>query len=85
MKPIGKYIIIKTITEELKAASGLMLSSEDANALRYKKGRVVQPGTDVSTIAADDEIFYDKNAGHKMIIEGEQYNVISERDVVVVL
>jgi co-chaperonin GroES (HSP10) len=51
MKPIGLNIVIKSIDEEIKTSSGLLLSSEDANQLRYKKGRVVKPGTDVSVIA----------------------------------
>ena len=42
MKPIGKYVVIKTIEEELKTSSGLLLSAEDANQLRYKKGRIVE-------------------------------------------
>ncbi len=37
MKPIGTNIVIKTIEEEIKTSSGLLLSSEDANQLRYKK------------------------------------------------
>ena len=35
MKPIGKYIVIKTIEEEIKTSSGLLLSAEDANEMRY--------------------------------------------------
>ena len=41
MKPIGKNIIIQPIDEEIKTQSGLLLSSEDTNQLRYKKGIVV--------------------------------------------
>ena len=36
MRPIGKYIIIKTIKEELKTESGLLLSAQDASGFRYK-------------------------------------------------
>lgn len=85
MKPIGKYILIKTIEEEIKHSSGLILSAEDANQLRYKKGKVVKPGTDVEGIKANDEIYYDSRAGYTMVINGETYTIIVERDVVVVL
>ena len=50
MKPIGKNIIIQTIDEQIKTESGLLLSSEDANQLRYKKGLIVKSGTEVSSI-----------------------------------
>lgn len=85
MKPVGKYIIIKTITEEVKTSSGLLLSQTDVDEFRYKKGSVVKPGTDVTVIKASDLIYYDKNAGHTMMISDETYTIIQERDVVIVL
>jgi co-chaperonin GroES (HSP10) len=85
MKAIGKNIVIKHIDEEVKTASGLVLSGEDTNQLRYKRGVVVEPGTDVAVIKAGDEIYYDKNNTYTMIIHDEQYSIIQERDVVLVL
>jgi len=85
MKPIGKNIIIKTIEEEIKTSSGLLLSSEDASQLRYKKGRIVEIGTDVVAIEKDSEIYYDKRAGYTMLISDTPYTIIQENDVVVVL
>ena len=85
MTPIGKYILIKTIEEEIKHSSGLLLSAEDASQMRYKKGLVVKPGTDVEQIKANDSIYYDTRAGYTMVINGETYTIIVERDVVVVL
>ena len=85
MKPIGKYIVIKTIEEEIKTSSGLLLSAEDASQMRYKKGKVVKPGSTVEVIKENDEIYYGKRAGFTMLIENEPYTIISENDVVVVL
>jgi|TARA_B100001093_G_scaffold514621_1_gene589064 co-chaperonin GroES (HSP10) len=85
MKPIGKNIIIKTIEEEIKTSSGLLLSSEDASQLRYKKGRIIEIGTDVVAIEKDSEIYYDKRAGYTMLISDTPYTIIQENDVVVVL
>jgi len=85
MKPIGKYIVIKTIEEEIKTSSGLLLSAEDAKEMRYKRGLVVKPGSDVTVIKESDEIYYDKRAGFTMLIHNDPYTIITERDVVVVL
>jgi len=85
MKPIGKNIVIKTIDEEIKTASGLLLSAEDANQLRYKKGIIVKIGTDVNAIDEGSEIYYDKRAGYTMLIKNEAYTIIRESDIVVVL
>mgnify|MGYP003150050093 FL=1 len=85
MQPINKYIVIKTIEEELKTESGLLLSAQDASSFRYKKGEVIKSGTNVDVIKEGDIIYYDKSAGHSMLIEDNPYTIISERDVVVVL
>jgi len=85
MKPIGKYLVIKTIEEEVKTESGILLTGEDTNQMRYKRGLVVEPGTDVLFISEGDDIYYDKNHGFTMIINDIQYTIIRESDVVVVL
>ena len=63
-----KNIIIKTIEEEIKTSSGLLLSSEDANLLRYKKGVIIKSGTEVSVLDEGDFIFYEKRSGYSMIL-----------------
>lgn len=85
MKAIGKNIVIRHIDEEVKTSSGLVLSGDDTNQLRYKRGIVVTPGTEVKSIQEGDEIYYDKAQSYTMIIHDEQLTIIQERDVVVVL
>lgn len=85
MIAINKYIIVDRIIEEMKTDSGLMLSGDDRDEFRYKKARVVVPGTNVDTIKKDDVIYYDKSSGHTMVLEDKKYTIILERDVVVVL
>jgi len=85
MRAINKYIIIETISEEIKTDSGLLLTGDDANDFRYKKGIVVNPGTNVDTVNEGDIIYYDKSSGHSMILNERKYTIILERDVVVVL
>jgi len=85
MKPINKYIAVTQITEEVKTDSGLLLTGDDTKHIRYKKAKVVKPGTLVDTIKEGDVIYYDSAAGHTMILDGETYTIILERDVVVVL
>ena len=85
MKPIGKNIIVKTIDEEVKTDSGLILSGEDVKGMRYRKAIVIASGTEVDYIKADDVIYYDKSHGFTMLIEDKPHTIIQERDVVVVL
>ena len=84
MQPIGKYILIHPVNEEMETQSGLLLTSDDVSELRYRKATVVASGTEVTAISSDDTIYYDSRAGHSMMIKDIQYSVIRESDVVVV-
>lgn len=86
LQPIGKFIVIKIVEEELKTQSGMILSAEDSNQFRYKRAVVIASGTDVNKkIQENSEIYYDKTNSFTMLIDGGQCTVIREIDVVVVL
>jgi co-chaperonin GroES (HSP10) len=85
MKPIGKYIVVSNIEEEVKTDGGLLLSAQDTSDFRYKKAKVIESGTDVSVISNGDVVHYDKNQSFTMVIENRHYTIIQERDVVIVL
>ncbi len=86
MKAIGKYIVIKPIKEvDTKTKGGLILAESQREDIRYRRAEVVNPGTDVKVIKKGDEVYYDKAAGFKIEIKKEQYKVIKEFDVVVIL
>lgn len=85
MRPIGKYIVIDSIKEETTTESGLLLSGEDMDKLRYGRGKVLASGTEVEVISSGEELYYDKRASFTMLIDGIARTIISERDVVVVL
>jgi len=86
MKAIGKYIVIEPIKEvDTKTKGGLILAESQREDIRYRRAEVVKPGTDVKALKKGDEIYYDKSAGFKIEIKKEEYKVIKEFDVVVVL
>ncbi len=85
MKAVGKYIVITEIVEQQKTDSGILLTSDDSNQLRYKKGLIVIPGTQVDVVKKGDVIYFDKASGHKMMLNDEMVSIIQERDIVVVL
>jgi co-chaperonin GroES (HSP10) len=84
MKAIGKYIVVRQLEEEVRTESGLILSGEDTNQFRYRRGVVICPGTDVNCISVGDEVYYDKAHSFTMLIGEEHHTIILERDVVVV-
>lgn len=85
MRPLGKYLVVDKVKDMTTTDSGLLLSGEDTDKLRYGRARVVASGTDVEDVEAGDELYYDKRSSYTMIIDGIARTIISERDVVVVL
>tara|TARA_R100001443_G_scaffold93288_2_gene99857 strand:+ start:1552 stop:1809 length:258 start_codon:yes stop_codon:yes gene_type:complete len=85
MIAIGKNVIIQPIEEEVKTDSGLLLTASDVDEFRYKKAKVIKPGTDVQNIKSEDLIYFDKSAGFSLLLNNTTYTVIAERDIVVVL
>ena len=50
MQPINKYLVINTIEEQMRTQSGLLLTGNETEQFRYKKGEVVKPGTNVDCV-----------------------------------
>ena len=86
MKAIGKCLVIKKIKEGVTSTKGgLMLAENQREDIRYIEAIVVSIGEDVVGIKENDNIFYDRMAGHKIDIDKDTYHVIKLGDVVVVL
>ena len=86
MKAVGKYIVIDPVKEEnVKTKGGLILTDKQREDIRYRIAKVKSVGTDVNGVKAGNKIYYDKVAGTKIEIDKQEYQVIKEQDVVIVL
>ena len=86
MKAIGKYLVIEPIKEiDVQTKGGLILAEKQREDVRYRRAKVVEPGSDVSVLKKGDEIYYDRSSGFNIEIKKEEYKVIKEHDVVVIL
>ena len=86
MKAVGKYIVIQQIKEvDVKTKGGLILAEKQREDVRYRRAKVIKPGSDVDVLKIGYEIYYDKASGFNIEINKEQYKVIKELDVVVIL
>ena len=86
MKAIGRNLIIKKEkqgTSETKG--GLLLTENQREDLRYNKAKVISVGSEVVGVVENDDIYYDKHAGHSVEINKEVLQVIKLQDVVIVL
>jgi co-chaperonin GroES (HSP10) len=86
MKAVGKYIVINPIKEvDTTTKGGLILAEKQREDIRYRRAKVIEPGTEVEVLKTGDEIYYDKSAGFNIEINKENYKVIKEFDVVIIL
>lgn len=85
MKVLSKYLIVKKVAEQKQTKSGLLLTGEDAQEMRYHKAIVYKVGDAVNGINSDDTVLYDKVQSYDIVLENERMTIIQERDVVCVL
>ena len=86
MKAVGKFIVINPIKEtDVTTKGGLILAEKQREDVRYRRAKVIEPGSEVSVLKKGDEIYYDKSAGFNIEINKEEYKVIKEFDVVIIL
>ena len=86
MRAVGKNIIIKKEKQGIsKTKGGLLLTEKIREDLRYNKAQVISIGSEVVGVKENDNIFYDKHAGHDVEFKKEIFQIIKEHDVVIVL
>jgi len=85
MKVLNKFLIVQRVLDNTENKSGFIMTMEDKRELRYSKAIVVSVGGLVSGITDTDEIYFDKAAGHDVLIDEKRLTVIQEKDVVCVL
>lgn len=85
MKVLNKYLIVKKVAEQKQTKSGLLLTGEDANEMRYHKAIVYKVGDSINGINTGDTVLYDKVQSYDIILDNERMTIIQERDVVCVL
>tara|TARA_R100000315_G_scaffold57917_1_gene32768 strand:+ start:99 stop:356 length:258 start_codon:yes stop_codon:yes gene_type:complete len=84
MKAVNNYVVIDKIKEAEKKISGLIVTDETDNEVRYFKGKVISVGNLVDVIKEKDVVWYDRHAGHGIQFEEKFYFVIKASDIVLV-
>lgn len=84
MKAVNNFVVIEKIKLPSKKVSGLIMTEDTAEDIRYFKAKVISVGEQVPAISKDDVVWYDKHAGHGIEYEGSFYFVIKASDIVLV-
>ena len=89
LNPLGDRIVVKPIPREEKTASGLFLPDTaqekpmKGEVLAVGPGRILDSGRIQKVeIAVGDIVLYDKYGGNEVKIEGEDFLIMQERQVI---
>ncbi len=92
LKPLGDRIVVRTLDAQEKTKSGLVLP--DTAKEKPQEGKVIAVGTgrllDDGLVKAleirnGDRVLYGKYAGTEVSLEGEDYLILREEDVLAVV
>ena len=87
MKPINDRVVVKPAKAETKTAGGIILP--DTAKEKPQKGKVIAvgPGKDGNklTVKKGDTVLYGKYAGQELNYQGDDYLIMREDDILVIL
>ncbi len=92
IKPLGDKILVKRLEAESKTASGIFLPEgakekpQQAKVIAVGEGKVLDSGERAKpTLKKGDTIILSKWGGTELKLEGEDYIVMSEEEVLAVV
>ena len=92
LKPLGDRVVVEHVEQADKSAGGVFLPDtakekpQEGKVLAIGTGRTLDNGTKVAMeVKVGDRILYSKYSGSEIKIEGKEYLVISEKDVLAII
>ena len=88
IRPISNRVVLKKLEKELTTKSGLILSrkAEEGEPSQYEvvaagKGLYVDGVLQPMEVKAGDKVFVDKYAGNAVKLDGEEYLIVLESEI----
>ncbi|MFV0540350.1 MAG: co-chaperone GroES [Aestuariibaculum sp.] len=87
IKPLADRVLIEPAAAESKTASGIIIP--DNAKVKSQKGTVVAAGKGTKdapiTVKVGDTVLYDKYAGDELKLEGNDYLMMRESDILAII
>jgi len=87
IKPLADRVLIEPVPAETTTASGLILP--DSAKEKQQKGTVVAIGNGTKdepmTVKVGDTVLYGKFAGTELLLEGSEYLIMREADILAIV
>lgn len=92
MKPLGDRVVVQRLEEEQKTRGGIVLPDsakekpQKGKVIAVGSGRILDNGTKVALeVKVGDTVLFAKYGGTEVEIDGSEYIVLSERDLLAVM
>ena len=87
IKPLADRVVIEPVEAETKTASGIIIP--DNAKEKPQKGKVVAVGKGLvdepMTVKSGDNVLYGKYAGTELKLEGKDYLIMRESDILAIV
>jgi len=92
LKPLGDRIVVKVLSQEEKTRGGIVLPDtakekpQEAEVMAVGSGRVLDNGQKMPLeVKEGDKVLFSKYGGTEVKLDGEEYLILSERDVLAIV
>ncbi len=87
IKPLGERVVIKMLESEETTKSGIVLPGSAKEKPQVAEVVAVGPGTDEVKIEvkAGDKVLISKYAGTEVKIDGQEYTILKQSDILAVV
>ena len=92
LKPLGDRVVIKVLEVEEKTQSGIVLPEkakekpQEGKVVAVGTGKILDDGSRVEPeVKTGDKVIYSKFAGNEVEVDGEEYLILRQDDVLAVV
>jgi chaperonin GroES len=92
LKPLGDRIVVKVLNQEETTKGGIVIPDtakekpQEGEVIAVGTGKVLENGQKLPLeVKIGDKVLFSKYGGTEVKVEGEEYLILSERDVLAIL
>ncbi len=87
LKPLADRVLLKQAKAETKTASGIIIPETAQEKTQEAVVEAIGPGTEKEkiTVKVGDRVMYDKYAGTQIKMDGEDYLIVKNSDIIAVI
>lgn len=87
IKPLADRVLVKPVKAESKTASGIIIPEAAQEKTQTAIVETIGPGTEKEpvTVKVGETIMYDKYAGTQIKMDGEDYLIVKQSDIIAII